>query len=180
MNTRGIAGGYRPHTPFSFSPAARAGFVSSGLVSVWEVQRSTTKLVYMQGAPNPSLIDEAPLTSPRPHDRDPDVDTPAVKRVVRSNVPRPGTAGGRRLKCGAAEISKRRPKTPSVADILRGVREGDAESEKWSDAMTARSTATVSPDRVVATKHAWLLGDGAAPSNDGYGDGFGESKMTEL
>ena len=137
-------------------------------------------LAVMQGAPNPSLIDEAPLTSPRPHDRDPDVDTPAVKRVVRSNVPRPGTAGGRRLKCGAAEISKRRPKTPSVADILRGVREGDAESEKWSDAMTARSTATVSPDRVVATKHAWLLGDGVAPSNDGYGDGFGESKMTEL
>ena len=35
LNTRGIAGGYRPHPPFSFSPAARAGFVSSGLVSVW-------------------------------------------------------------------------------------------------------------------------------------------------
>ena len=28
LNTRGIAGGYPPHPPSSFSPAARAGFVS--------------------------------------------------------------------------------------------------------------------------------------------------------
>ena len=64
---------------------------------------------------------------------------------------------------------------------VRGVRDDDDDAPQWSDAIDRRTTATVSPDRVVATKHAYLLGDGGpSPSKNGYGDGFEESKMTAL
>ncbi len=139
------------------------------------------EIAVMKGEQSTSLIDEAPPASPSPCERDPDVDTPAVRRPVRSTVPRPGTSEGRRLKCASASSTVRRPKTPSVADILRGVRDDDDDAPQWSDAIDRRTTATVSPDRVVATKHAYLLGDGGpSPSKNGYGDGFEESKMTAL
>ena len=38
--------------------------------------------------------------------------------------------------------------------------DNDDDAPQWSDAIDRRTTATVSPDRVVATKHAYLLGDG--------------------
>ena len=135
----------------------------------------------MKGEQSSSLIDEALPASPSPCERDPDVDTPMVRRPVRSTVPRPGTSEGRRLKCAASSQQTRRPKTPSVADILSGGRDDDDDAPQWSDAIDRRTTATVSPDRVVATKHAYLLGDGGpSPSKNGYGDGFEESKMTAL
>jgi hypothetical protein len=138
------------------------------------------EIAVMKGEQSSALIDEAPPASPSPCERDPDVDTPMVRRPVKSSVPRPGTSEGRRLKC-AASAPARRPKTPSVADILRGVRDDDDDAPQWSDAIDRRTTATVSPDRVVATKHAYLLGDGGpSPSKNGYGDGFEESKMTAL
>ena len=135
----------------------------------------------MKGEQSTSLIDEAPTPVKAPQERDPDVDTPMVRRPVRSTIPRPGTSEGRRLKCSASSVA-RRPKTPSVADILRGVSgDNDDDAPQWSDAIDRRTTATVSPDRVVATKHAYLLGDGGpSPSKNGYGDGFEESKMTAL
>ncbi|CAH0374113.1 unnamed protein product [Pelagomonas calceolata] len=139
------------------------------------------EIAVMKGEQSTSLIDEAPTPVKAPQERDPDVDTPAVRRPVRSTVPRPGTSEGRRLKCSASSVA-RRPKTPSVADILRGVSgDNDDDAPQWSDAIDRRTTATVSPDRVVATKHAYLLGDGGpSPSKSGYGDGFEESKMTAL
>ena len=121
------------------------------------------EIAVMKGEQSTSLIDEAPTPVKAPQERDPDVDTPMVRRPVRSTVPRPGTSEGRRLKCSASSVA-RRPKTPSVADILRGVRDDDDDSPRWNDAIDQRTTATVSPDRVVATKHAYLLGDGP-PSN---------------
>ena len=139
------------------------------------------EIAVMKGEQSTSLIDEAPTPVKAPQERDPDVDTPMVRRPVRSTVPRPGTSEGRRLKCAASSQQTRRPKTPSVADILRGVRDDDDDAPQWSDAIDRRTTATVSPDRVVATKHAYLLGDGGpSPSKNGYGDGFEESKMTAL
>ena len=139
------------------------------------------EIAVMKGEQSTSLIDEAPTPVKAPQERDPDVDTPMVRRPVRSTVPRPGTSEGRRLKCSASSVA-RRPKTPSVADILRGVSgDNDDDAPQWSDAIDRRTTATVSPDRVVATKHAYLLGDGGpSPSKNGYGDGFEESKMTAL
>ncbi len=139
------------------------------------------EIAVMKGEQSTSLIDEAPTPVKAPQERDPDVDTPMVRRPVRSNVPRPGTSEGRRLKCSASSVA-RRPKTPSVADILRGVSgDNDDDAPQWSDAIDRRTTATVSPDRVVATKHAYLLGDGGpSPSKNGYGDGFEESKMPAL
>ncbi len=139
------------------------------------------EIAVMKGEQSTSLIDEAPTPVKAPQERDPDVDTPMVRRPVRSTVPRPGTSEGRRLKCASSSSTARRPKTPSVADILRGVRDDDDDAPQWSDAIDRRTTATVSPDRVVATKHAYLLGDGGpSPSKNGYGDGFEESKMTAL
>ena len=139
------------------------------------------EIAVMKGEQSTSLIDEAPTPVKAPQERDPDVDTPAIRRPARSTVPRPGTSEGRRLKCASSSSTARRPKTPSVAEILRGVRDDDDDAPQWSDAIDRRTTATVSPDRVVATKHAYLLGDGGpSPSKNGYGDGFEESKMTAL
>ena len=118
------------------------------------------EIAVMKGEQSTSLIDEAPTPVKAPQERDPDVDTPAIRRPARSTVPRPGTSEGRRLKCASSSSTARRPKTPSVADILRGVRDDDDDAPQWSDAIDRRTTATVSPDRVVATKHAYLLGDG--------------------
>ena len=69
-------------------------------------------------------------------------------------MPRPGTSEGRRLKCSASSVGAAAEERPSVADILRGVRDDDDDAPQWSDAIDRRTTATVSPDRVVATKHA--------------------------
>ena len=57
------------------------------------------EIAVMKGEQSTSLIDEAPTPVKAPQERDPDVDTPMVRRPVRSTVPRPGTSEGRRLKC---------------------------------------------------------------------------------
>ena len=79
------------------------------------------EIAVMKGEQSTSLIDEAPTPVKAPQERDPDVDTPMVRRPVRSNVPRPGTSEGRRLKCASSSSTARRPKTPSVAGMRRSV-----------------------------------------------------------
>ena len=98
---------------------------------------------------------------------------------------RPGSRAGRALKARAAAPAPSRPKTPSVADILAGRRTREAASESdddesadvWNAALDARKRAGAPAvsDRVVTTKHAWLLmGDDAAD------DGAEESKADVL
>ncbi|KAH8090006.1 hypothetical protein JL720_6302 [Aureococcus anophagefferens] len=140
--------------------------------------------------------------APGQTDREPDVDTPAHVRgrplwsspsgdadsaaaVASGAAAAVASAGVARARKARAAPAHSRPKTPSVADILAGRRTREAASESdddesadvWNAALAKRKCdgAPAVSDRVVTTKHAWLLmGDDAAD------DGAEESKADVL